>query len=280
MPPLALLPNQPTGSPDILSTGYGAGLSPTTTVYGGGYTPQDAATVSAAIERQREIADRDYDLRKKQAKREYETALMSARTAQDVQAANERYQDAQAEIARDRLAFDRDVQAQNLAWEREKFGQQFGLQQAELGYNLLGQAAQLRGPANYYQASEYARGISSMPQTSTFLSALQNNNRLSDFGAQGGLPERETLGTLSAKLGGGTGLQNGAPSEDATLGQIGNIAAKGAHQLGAGALEQLTPTELGLFTSGLDRLGIDKDTFLSQYRRSRVGQSYANAAAA
>jgi hypothetical protein len=55
---------------------------------------------------------------------------------------------------------------------------------------------------------------------------------------------------------------------------------KGAHQLGAGALEGLTDTERGWLTSGLDSLGYDSNTFLDQYRRSRIGQGISGSRAA
>lgn len=197
---------------------------------------------------------------KEAARQQYEVNMMNARTNQEQAAATREYQRAQTELAKQRLAFD----------ERNA--------NADRGLRMVETASQLRGPANFYQSAEYMRGVSSNPQTATFLSALQNGTQMAGYGAQGGLPERETIGTLTAKLGGGTGLQNGAPTEEATLAQIGNIAAKGAHQIGAGGLEQLTSTERELFGSGLDRLGIDKKGFLEQYARSRISNRYGNQA--
>lgn len=257
------------------STAFNVGAGSATTRYPaqGGQTyaqPQwSAEDWDVYLARQQEVQDREYQLQKDRLKQEYTTAMRNARTNQDRERAAARYNEGQLRLSEDRLKFDRDTQAQ-----------EFGLKQARLGYDLIGTAAQLRGPANFYQASEYSRGVSQMPQTSTFLSALQSNARMAGYGAQGGLPERETLDTLTAKLGGGTGLQNGAPGEDQTLAQIGNIAAKGAHQIGAGGLEQLTQTERDLFGSGLDRLGIDRNTFLDQYARSRVNQRVGTTRAA
>lgn len=236
---------------------------------GGGGPNLNPQTLSEVIGRMRQEADRAYGLQKQQLDNSYKVDLMNARTAQDVARANAKYQQGQLALAREQLQFDREVQAQ-----------EFGLKQAGLGYNLLEMGANLRGPANVFQAAEFNRGVSSMPQTSTFLSALQNNARLPGFTAQGGLPAPETLNTLMAKMGGdATGGVVGVDPNNA-LASIGNIAAKGAHQLGAGALEQLTPDEYGIFTSGLDKLGISTPSFLDSYKRSRIGQGFGASRAA
>lgn len=238
-------------------------------------------------------------------------------------------QDALDPRTRDELAMYRrklsgEGQEARPTFEREMFG-------AQMGARMMEQLAQLRGPANYFQAAEYARGMSETPGTSSFLAALQNNARLPGFGAQGGLPQKEDLGTLSAKLtgtsglsaagasdlqdpgfrywatqrgddpndprnmavyrslrpeqiqeytalsgGGGTSSPRFGPQDSAYMAQLANIAAKGAHQLSPGALEQMTPTERALFGSGLDALGIDTSTFLSQYQRSRLNQGFGS----
>ncbi len=273
------------------------------------YTGTDAATIDAIIQRQREEADREYQLNKDKLDNEYRVALMNARTNADVMKANRDYQEGQVQIARDRLQFDKETQAQ-----------EFGLKQAKLGYDLINTQAQLSGPANYFKAAENARGVSGQAGTSTFLTALQNNARLAGYGAQAGTPTKESLGTLTAKLtgdygssGGGTGqvtnYQNGggggtgqtlpasggATATAAGTGtgtaagsdswgayqtnsqnysnQIGQIGQAGAHKLASGQLEQLTPTELSLFKAGLADQGFDPETFLTQYNRSRVGQT-------
>lgn len=200
-------------------------------------------------------AGRQIDLRADEIENAYRVNMMQAQTSQDQQRATAQYQQDQTQLARDRLA-----------WDRE-YGQ------ARLGYDVLNMGAQLRGPSDYFQAAEFSRGVSQMPGTSTFLSALQNNTRLGDFGAQGGQPAPETIGTLTAKLSG----QGGNPNTGNYLAQIGNVGAKGAHQLGAGSLENLTDTERKLFTSGLEELGYDSNTFLDQYRRSRIGQNVGRA---
>jgi hypothetical protein len=220
-------------------------------------------------EEQRRQADQDYGLRKQALDEQYDISKMNAKSTSERNALDKWYQEQQVQLAQQRLAM-----------EDRQFNQTFGENQRQFntttGVGLLGTLANLRGPANYYQASEYARGVSRMPETPTFLAALQNGAKLAGFGAQGGLPTPESYGTLAAKLGGDPTGGTGGPSQDNSLAAIGNIAAKGAGQLGAGALEQLTPTEQSLFTSGLDKLGIDTPTFLDQYRRSRIsnGGSY------
>lgn len=214
--------------------------------------------------------DQTFNQKADEIEKTYRVNMMNARTNADAQRATAQYQRDQTQLARDRLAFDRETQAQ-----------EFGLKQANLGYNLVNTAANLRGPSNYFQASNYARGVAAQPGTSTFLSALQNNTRLADFGAQAAAPDAETLGTLSAKLTGGTDLSG----DDGYLDQIHAIAARGGGQLGAGTWEQLSPTERKLFLSGLeapDSLGkaYDADTFLSQWRRSRIGQGFGTSKAA
>lgn len=224
---------------------------------------------------QRRQADRDYGLKKRQLDQEYQIARQNARTARERLEIDRWYNQQQVKIAGERLAE-----------ERRQFDLTHGLNQARLGYDLLGMQAQLRGPSNYFQAAEFARGVANNPGTATFLSALRNNTNLAGFGAQAGVPDKETLGTLTAKLGGGlmpgTGATSpgSAPNDTANLAAIRNLYAQGAHRLGAGSLEQLTGTELELLKSGIDASGGDIGTFLDQYRRSRVGQGLANSAAA
>lgn len=199
----------------------------------------------------------------KSARQQYEVSMRNARTQQEQAAADAEYKRAQTELAKQRLAFD----------ERNS--------NADRGLRMTEISANLRGPQNYFQAANFARGMAGNPQTATFLSALQNGQQMAGYGAQGGMPDKVTVEGLQAKMLGQSG-GGGASAYDASngnyLAQIGNIAAKGAHQVGAGGLEQLTDTERKLFTSGLDELGYDSNTFLDQYKRSRIGNRYGNVA--
>lgn len=233
-----------------------------------------AQALEAYFAEERRRWDADYSQKQKNIDNQYDLARRSAKTAEAAQALDDWYKRESAALARERLTQDK----YEFDKTHELDVQKFGLDQAKLGYDLIGTAAQLRGPENYFAAAEYARGVSGNPQTSTFLSALQNNTKMADYGAQGGLPNPETLGTLTAKLNaGGNAVTDNSGNY---LAQVGNIAAKGAHQLGPGSLESLTDTERSLFGSGLDELGVDKATFLDQYRRSRVGQGIAGVRAA
>lgn len=244
--------------------------------------------------------DTQQSLQKQQIDNQYKIAMQQARTQQDVAEANRWYQEQQVQLSRDRLAFDDRTQQQ-----------EFGLKQANLGYNLINTQANLSGPSNYFAASNSARNIAAQPGTSGFLSALQNNTRLAGYGAQGAAPQAETLATITAKLtgadGGATGQSaasgvavdasggatgnygvttGGRNAEDnAYLNQIHGIAQRGAHRIGAGQWEQLSPTEQKLFLSGLqtaDEQGnaYDPETFLDQLRRSRIGQGLGASRAA
>lgn len=58
--------------------------------------------------------------------------------------------------------------------------------------------------------------------------------------------------------------------DERNLAAIRGVAQDGAHKLGNGALENMSDTEYKLFSSGLGRVGADKNSFLSQYRQSRI----------
>lgn len=196
----------------------------------------------------------------------YRVNLMNAQTSQAQQEATAQYQRDSIQNLRDRLAFDREAKAADI-----------GLAQAGLGYDLLKTGVDYHNnPADYFNEAEWTRGVAGNPQTSTFLGALQNNTRMPGFTGRGDPAQVADLGSLTAKLMGGGGVDNSGNY----LAQIGNIGAKGPQQLGAGALEQLTPTERSLFTGGLKKLGYDPSTFLSGYARSRIGQGLGSSRAA
>lgn len=300
--------------------------------YGGGgvdYTD----VINNQIQQQQQQADRDYGLKKQGLDQQYSLAKMQARSQQERNQIDREYQQAQVQLARDRLAQDAQQFSQNLGqrqhefdvnagFNQRDFGQHqhefdigqgnnvrdFGQRQYEFGanlgenqrqfntqtgYNLLNMQANLRGPANYFQASNLAHNVAGDPNSATFLDALRSNTHLPGFSAQGGVPDAVSLNSLAAQQGNVPMMAGGAmaeyqqgqgaqatAAEDPRLAQIRGIYAAGAHKLAPGALEQMTPTERGLFGSGIDAIGGDQDTFLDQYRRSRVGQRLGMAAAA
>jgi hypothetical protein len=149
---------------------------------------------------------------------------------------------------------------------------------ARTGLDYLTQAAQLGGPGDYFQQSNFFRGAQGNPQVPTFLSALQNGVTMSGFGATGTqAPDVQSTANLASRLtgmpqpGGATTPAGG----DAALGLIGAIGRTGGTGLAPQAIEQLTPDELALFGSGLKASGFSMPTFLQSYRQSRVGQNAA-----
>lgn len=258
------------------------------------FVPQTAEQMELArryLTQQKADADRAFKQKQDQIDNDYKLARQNARTALERTKIDKWYQEESIKNAQARLAEEGRQFDQRLAFDREVQAQNFGLNQAKLGYDLLNMQAQLRGPADYFAASNLARGAAAQPGTSTFLTALQNNAKLAGFGAQAGAPDAATVNGLAAKMGGGQimpGTGGGAPDTggvDALHREIQNIGLQGAHKLGAGALEQLTPTELALLKGGLETAGpdgkaFDFATFMDQYRRSRIGQGLGNAAAA
>ena len=197
---------------------------------------------------------RQNELRSREIENTYKVNMMNARTAQDVARANE-------QLARDRLQFDREVQAQNL-----------GIQQAGLGARMVETAAGLTGPAKVFEAFDLNRGYGAMQDTPVFLQSLRDNTRLRDFGAQGGAPAPLTMDSLMAKLTPGYADSAEARTTQNALGTISDIGARGAHRIGAGQLESLNPSEQAAFLSGLGKAGFDRDAFLADWRKSRIGQ--------
>lgn len=257
-----------------LGATIGRGVTPAPGVPGaanGTYQPIDYTDVFNNIQQQQQQqADREYQLNRDKLDQDYKTAKLNAKTARERNEIDKWYNQQQVKIAQDRLAF-----------EQDSFNKTHGLNQAKLGADLVGTLANLSGPANYFKAADYARGISSMPQTAGFLSALRDNTGLTAFGQQGGIPEAESYGSLLGKLGGGNGAGGtladtgaaGWTPDGNNLATIAGIGARGAHKLGAGSLESLTDTERKLFTAGLGEAGLDANTFLDQYARSRIGNS-------
>src|SRR5215469_7616694 len=174
------------------------------------------------------------------------------------------YQGAPTEAARE---FNQQ-QMQQLA----EFQQQLGLQQGQLGQQYLSTAAQLQGPQNTFQLSNYLRGAQGNPNVPVYLQSLANNLGMPAFQATGTTaPTTQTAAGLAGQLG---GAQSATPGWDynQTLGTIQNIMSRGAQSLGPGALERLTPDELAAFGSGIGAAGGSLPSFMQQYQQSRVGQ--------
>jgi hypothetical protein len=158
------------------------------------------------------------------------------------------------------------------------------LQQGQLGQQYLSTAAQLQGPQNTFQLSNYLRGAQGNQNVPVYLQALQSNLGLPSFQGTGDTtPTANTMGGLQQQMGGSgtnayTGQQQGTgagPGWDynSTLNSINNIAQRGAQALGPGSLEKMSPDEMQAFGSGLGAAGYSLPSFMSQYNASRVGQN-------
>jgi hypothetical protein len=260
---------------DQFGSTIGRGLRPTGATSANGMVDDERAFFEALGDEDARRWDLDYSLKKSELDQQYKIAKLNARTARERSEIDKWYNEQQVRLAGERLAFD-----------RESFEKTHGLNQAKLGADLVGTLANLSGPENYFKAADYARGIASMPQTAGFLSALRDNTNLTGFGQQGGIPDPETYGSLMGKLGapgaaGSTAAGASSWTPDANnLATIGGLGARGAHKLGAGSLEGLTDTERKLFAAGLGEVGFDTNTFMDQYRRSRIGQGFGSSTAA
>src|SRR5215471_18049203 len=155
---------------------------------------------------------------------------------------------------------------------QREFLANLGLAQGQLGQQYLSTAAQLQGPQNTFQLSNYLRGAQGNPNVPVYLQSLANNIGMPAFQATGTTaPTTQTAAGLAGQLG---GTQSATPGWDynQTLGTIQNIMSRGAQSLGPGALERLTPDELAAFGSGIGAAGGSLPSFMQQYQQSRVAQ--------
>lgn len=224
----------------------------------------------AQMDQIRDDNDRNYNLKKREIEQQYKISKQNAKTQRERNEIDKWYNQQQVQIAQERLAQD-----------KFEFEQEIGLKRAGVGHDLLKTMASLRGPESYFQSAAFARGIANDPANAGFLNALKDNTGLRSYGAQYSVPDPVTLNSLASSLGtpfatgavapGSLSPGNTAADDDTRLNQIRGIYAGGAHKLGAGALEGLTSDEMKLLQSGIDAIGGSGQTFLDQYRRSRVG---------
>lgn len=197
------------------------------------------------------------------------------------------------------------LQAQQQAFQQQLDLQNLALSQGQLGLSYLGQAAQLQGPQNVFQQSNFYRGAQGNANMPVFLQALANNNssQLPAFQATGTAAQPLNMSTLAGGLTGqnpnlgtvlGTGATPGTSGAGTTVGSfnpamanaaggsfdqnamlntIAGINQAGAQKLAPGTLERLSPDELQAFGSGLGQVGGSLPSFLTQYQNSRPQQS-------
>ena len=144
---------------------------------------------------------------------------------------------------------------------------------ANLGQQYLATAAQLQGPQNTFQLSNYLRGAQGNQAVPTYLQSLGNAVNMPAFQGAGSVaPTTQSAAGLAGQLGGSTSATPGWDYSQ-TLGAIQNIMSRGAQSLQPGALEGLTSDELQALGSGLGQLGGSLPAFLQAYQQSRIGQS-------
>jgi len=144
---------------------------------------------------------------------------------------------------------------------------------AQLGQQYLATAAQLQGPQNTFQLSNYLRGAQGNQAVPTYLQSLASGVAMPTFQGTGSTaPTPQSAAGLAGQLG---GAQSATPGWNygQTFGTIQNIMNRGAQGLAPGALEGLTPDELQAFGSGLGAAGGSLPSFLQQYQQSRIGQT-------
>lgn len=188
--------------------------------------------------------------------------------------------DAQLQFSRDQMeqiGIPELVIKQQLAkLEQDKFAELTQQAHAAQAFDYLKFASTLSGPADYFQQADFFRGAQGQQQLPVFLQALQKNVQMPAFTGTGDTaPATLTPQTLATNLAGANGT-TGTASVDPRLAAIGQIAANGAQKLAPGSLEQLTPDELSLFGSGLQKVGISAPAFLQQYAKSRPQQTATN----
>ena len=226
------------------------------------------------------IEQSQVDNQRRQVDNTYRVAMMNARTTQEQANLTREYQRAQVDLAKQRLSFDERTSERDFGQRRHEFGVNTGLRQADLAKSMIDTAASLSGPDKPFEAYDLNRGYGSMQETPVFLSSLRNNTALRAFGEQGGAPAPKTLDSLMAKMSPGYGQSAEARTMENALAAAGDIALAGGHKIGAGVLESLNDDEASSLLSGVGKAGFNRGAFLSDWRRSRIGQGIGSGRAA
>jgi hypothetical protein len=184
---------------------------------------------------------------------------------------------------------------------------QLGLGQSQLGLQTLQAAANLSGPSDWIKAANFTRGVgqTNLPafiqqlltgQSTVPLGGATPGQQMSAPATLGGLANQMGAGTVDMQQAAdgtwrapdaqtpGTGTPSylasaqagqGGAAVDQAAQQLRNVYAAGGGALGPQQLEGLTPTEMDMFTGGGASVGADVPGFLTQYKRSRIGQKSA-----
>lgn len=156
--------------------------------------------------------------------------------------------DTTAQTARERLGLDTELGRGQL-----------GVARGALGLQALELPTKYRGPQDYFQQSDILRGLSQRQDVPMFIANLldpMNTNATLGAGT-GGSPTGFSIDNTLATLAGGGQMPMGATQgQNATaLAKIKQIGQQGLTSLQPGALERLTPSELGALQSGIEYTG-------------------------
>lgn len=198
---------------------------------------------------------------------------------------------AQLKIAKKQLQFQYDQMRQigiptmeaNIWYQQQQIrlaDQANSLAQSNLGLEYMKFASTLRGPENYFQSSDFARGASQRQDVPVFMQNLLKNMAAGNnaFGASGGTPDPVTAQSMMAKLTGSGPNSQSQGQDSAALNSMDQIFKAGAHRLSPGTLESLDQSELALLSSAGDKLGYDVPRWMRDYANSRVGTEAPNLA--
>lgn len=214
MPPLALIPGRPTGSPDIRSYGYGEGMTPRASggdrrpiVNGRELSDADLSNISAYFGR---IGDEDtrrydqgYGLQRDQFSASEKERRARIKLAQQQLDQSRQQFEQEFGLTREKFGEDRRRYDQDFGEGRRRFDLGYGLERDQFGADVLFKGAGMRGPLSWIQGDMYAQGVS-QGGLSPYLQALRSGTAVPYGGgtAVQGNPTPLTVGSLAAAMSG------------------------------------------------------------------------------
>ena len=254
-----------------------------------GYQPIDPlAVIQNQLDEAQRRADQQYGLQVDTLKQQWKVARLTAKTNAEKNAIDKWYNEAQIDVARQRLAED---------------SRQFNV---KTGYDVLNMGAQLQGPRNWAQYQRLASGAAANPNTATLFNNLGQAATSGGYKGFGpGQLDPVTLGSLVQDLTGGgsnafaavPGVGQAPTAGTAAVGGINGAPAGGAqadldrekaaaqyyimnpHKIGAGVINSWNPDKQDMFASLIGASGASVPTWLDTLRRSRIGNQYGSNAA-
>ena len=143
-----------------------------------GLSPQDILNLfEQSSSSQYEIQMKQIAVQKAQIDNQYKIAKLQAKTAQEQMEIDRWYKGEQLKLAAQAAELERN----KFAFEQQKFNIGTGL-------DILKTGAQMGGPADYVQATNFARGVAANPTFSAAVQALLANQQLPTFIQPAGVP--------------------------------------------------------------------------------------------